>query len=51
MNKSTFKAIDKAIAQLRKAILQPLSNDQRYEVVKAFNVLMDLKQGGQQNGK
>jgi hypothetical protein len=45
MNKITLKTIDKAIAQLRKAIMQPLSNEQRYQVVKAFNVIMDLKQG------
>ena len=45
MNKTTLKTIDKAITQLRKAIMQPLSNEQRYELVKAFNVLMDLKQG------
>jgi hypothetical protein len=45
MNKTTLKTIDKAITQLRKAIMQPLSNDERYQVVKAFNVLMDLKQG------
>jgi hypothetical protein len=45
MNKITLKTIDKAITQLRKAIMQPLSNDERYQVVKAFNVLMDLKQG------
>jgi hypothetical protein len=45
MSNTTLKTIDKAIAQLRKAIMQPLSNDERYQVVKAFNVLMDLKQG------
>jgi hypothetical protein len=45
MSNTTLKAIDKAITQLRKAIMQPLSNDERYQVVKAFNVLMDLKQG------
>jgi hypothetical protein len=45
MNKNTLKTINKAITQLRKAIMQPLSNEQRYQLVKAFNVLMDLKQG------
>jgi hypothetical protein len=45
MNKITLKTIDKAITQLRKAIMQPLSNEQRYNVVMAFNMIMDLKQG------